>query len=152
MKGVRVGVPVVLVGAGGLLDVEFLNGAMELVRVAFLEKIVKVEITRGFPVASFVGVEGSLVEVDIGGTVGVDVGTVGVKVGTVGMEADTGRIDVGTVRGEVDTVIVMPAVSQRPSAALTMSGVRSDRSTTELRIRHTLEFLRTAFIFDDWEE
>ena len=100
--------------AVGLLDVELRNGAMEPVRVAFLEKMVNVGITRGFAVELVVGVEWGLV--------GVDVGTVGVGLCTVGSELDT-------VRGERDSEIVTPAVSQKPSVTLTISRVRSDKST-----------------------
>ena len=110
--GLGVGFTVVFGGAVGLLDVEFRNGAMELVWVAFLEKMVNVGITRVLPVELVVGVEGGTVGVD-GGTVGVDFGTVGLEAGTVGIETCTFGIDVGTGGAGVDTVIVTPALSQR---------------------------------------
>lgn len=90
-----------------LLDVELRNGAMVLVRVASLEKMVNVGITRAFAVDLVVGVEGSLVGTD-GGTVGVGVSPVGAELGK---------------------LIVTPALSQELSAKLIASGVRSDEST-----------------------
>ena len=94
---------------------------MELVWLAFLEKMVKVGITRGSPVEIVVGVGGSLVGVDSGGTVGVDIGSSNVEVGTVGIVMDNFGRDLATVGAEVDNVIVTPALSQRPLMTLTVS-------------------------------
>ena len=86
---------------------------MELVWLAFLEKMVKVGMTRGFAVELVVGVGGRMGRVDFG--------TVGAGVGTVGGEVDTVRVDGSNVGVEADSVIVTPALSQRPSVTLTMS-------------------------------
>ena len=109
--GWGVGLTVVLGGAVGLPDVELRNGATESVRVAFLEKMVKVGMTRGLSVVLVVGVGGSSVGVD-GGAVGVDGGTIGVGVGTVGAEMDTVVVVLSFVGAEMGNVTVTPALSQ----------------------------------------
>ena len=78
-------------------------------------------ITRGSPVEVVVGVGGSLVGVDSGGTVGVDIATFNVAGGTVGIVPDNVGRHLVSVEAEVDTVIVTPYLSQRPSMTLTVS-------------------------------
>ena len=105
--GLGVGLTVVLGGAVGLPEVELRNGATESVRVAFLEKMVKVGMTRGFAVELVVGVGGR--------PVGADIGTVGVGLST------TVEVDVSLVGAEMGTVIVTPALSQEPWVRSTSS-------------------------------
>lgn len=111
---------VVFGGPVGLLDVELRNGATELVWVTILEKMVKVGMTRGFAVELIVRVGGRSAGID-GGTVGGDVGTVGVGMCTLGVEPDTVGVDGSAVGAESETVIVTPALSQRPTVTLTVS-------------------------------
>ena len=83
--------------------------------------MVNVGITRGSPVEIVVGVGGSLVGVDSGGTVGVDIGTFNVEVGTLGIVTDNVGRHFVSVEAEVGTVIVTPFLLQRPSMTVTVS-------------------------------